>query len=222
MVRVGSRHAEAATRLRGWLNWRPAGPIGWACFAGAVLVLLGIAFAVVVPLTAGSASGDNAPATAASPGPKAPAVSTSSDPAAADASPLPNVPATAKTSTLESQLIQLLNKVHEQGRCDRLDTNGRLRNSARAHSADMAKNGFVGRKGSDDSSPQDRMRKAGYKHPKGEDVGSGYTSAQAALDAWQGDPGQRGILSDCDVKAVGVGVVAAKDGTLYWTADFGA
>ncbi len=208
-------------RLREWLNWRPSGPIGWAAFAGAILVLLGVSFAVVVPLAAGSTSGDSAPATTASPGPKAPAAGTSADPAGSDTPPLPNSPVTAKTSALESQLVQLINKSREQARCDKLDNNGRLRNSARGHSADMAKNGFVERKGSDGSSPQDRMRKAGYKHPKGEDVGSGYTTAQAALDAWLGDPGQRGVLVDCEVKAVGVGVVAAKDGTLYWTADFG-
>jgi hypothetical protein len=66
------------------------------------------------------------------------------------------------------------------------------------------------------------MRKAGYKRPKSEDVGSGYPSAQAAYDAWRSDSGQSGVLGDCDLKAVGVGVVLAKDGTPYWTADFGA
>ena len=42
-----------------------------------------------------------------------------------------------------------------------------------------------------------------------------------AYDAWQGDPKQQDILTDCDAKAIGVGVVAAGDGTTYWTADFG-
>jgi uncharacterized protein YkwD len=207
-------------QLRGLLQWRPTGPIGWATLAAAVLGLLGISFALVAPLAAGSPKVDTAPATAPSPGPhvSVPA-GASADPG--DASPLPNSSVTAKTSTLESQLVSLINKGRDQAGCDKLDNNGRLHNSARAHSADMAKNGYVGRTGSDDSSPQDRMRKAGYKRPKTEDVGSGYPTAQAAYDAWRGDSGQRGALVDCDIKAVGVGVVLAKDGTPYWTADFG-
>jgi uncharacterized protein YkwD len=195
--------------------------VGWATLAGAVLVLLGISFALVAPLFAGSPKADSAPATTASPGPRAPSTS-ASDPVGTDVSPLPNAPVTAKAATLENQLVQLINNGREHAGCDKLRVDGHLRNSARAHSADMAKNGYVGRKGSDDSSPQDRMRKAGYRRPKGEDVGSGYPSGQAAYDAWQSDPGQRGILVDCDVKAFGVGVVLAKDGTPYWTADFGA
>lgn len=219
---MASRHAGTAAQVRDWLRWRPSGPIGWATLAGAVLVLLGISFALVAPLSAGSAQSDSAPATTASPGPRVPGADSSPDPAGSDASALPNDPVTAKTSTLESQLIQLINKSREQAGCHRLGTDGHLRGSARAHSADMARNGFVARRGSDGSSPQDRMHKAGYRHPKGEDVGSGYTTAQAALDAWQADPGQRGLLVDCDAKAIGVGVVLAKDGTPYWTADFGS
>jgi uncharacterized protein YkwD len=218
---VGSRHAGTAAQVRDWLRWRPSGPIGWAALGGSVLALLGISFALIAPLSAGSASGDLTPATAASPGPRAPAANTSPDPAGTDASALPNDPVTAKTSTLENQLVQLINKSREQAGCHRLGTDGHLRGSARAHSADMAKNGFVARRGSDGSSPQDRMRKAGYRRPKGEDVGSGYPTAQAALDAWQADAGQGGLLVDCDARAIGVGVVLATDGTPYWTADFG-
>jgi uncharacterized protein YkwD len=219
--RRAAQQRDVLDQLRELTRWRPAGPIGWAILAAAVLVLLGISFALVAPLAAGSPQADTAPATASSPGPHASTVASSPADDATDASPLPSGQVTAKTATLESQLISLINKGRDRAGCDKLDANGRLRNSARAHSADMAKNGYVGRKGSDDSSPQDRMHKAGYKHPKSEDVGSGYPSAQAAYDAWQGDSGQRGALVDCDLKAVGVGVVLAKDGTPYWTADFG-
>jgi hypothetical protein len=31
----------------------------------------------------------------------------------------------------------------------------------------------------------------------------------------------RSPIVNCDAKAVGVGVTIAKDGTAYWTADFG-
>lgn len=224
MSRAPRRRAQqqdVLDQLRGLLRRRPAGPIGWAALSAAVLGLLGISFALVAPLAAGSPKADSAPATVASPGPPDSDLPSADPDDGTAASPPPNTPVTAKTGALESQLISLINKGREAAGCDKLDANGRLRNSARAHSADMAKNGYVGRKGSDDSSPQDRMRKAGYKHPKSENVGSGYPSAQAAYDAWRSDSGQSGALDDCDLKAVGVGVVLAKDGTPYWTADFG-
>ena len=208
------------TRLRYWLSWRPTGPIGWATLAAAVLALIGLSFAVVVPLAAGAPRADSAPLTAASRGAPASIPPTSADPGTDDSTG-PSSPATAKTSTLESQLISLINKGRDDAGCDKLHTDSHLRGSARAHSADMAKNGFVSRTGSDHSSPQDRMRKAGYHHPMSEDVGSGYQDAQSAYDAWRGDPKQRDILTDCDAKAIGVGVASAGDGTTYWTADFG-
>lgn len=211
------RTVGPVNRLRYWLRWRPTGPIGWASVVAAVLALIGFSLGVVAPLAAGSPSADSAPLTAASKG--APASIPPTTPPPTDVAP--SDAGTTKTSTLESQLISLINKGFDQAGCDKLHTDSHLRGSARAHSADMAKNGFVSGTGSDHSSPQDRMRKAGYHKPAGEDVGSGYPTAQAAYDAWSGDSKQRDILTDCHVNAVGVGVVAAADGTTYWTADFG-
>jgi uncharacterized protein YkwD len=187
--------------------------------AAAALVLVGCSFGIVAPLAAGEPLADSAPITAVSPGGHLPATAPT-DPAT-DPGDQPSDPATAKTSALEGQLISLINNGRNGAGCDKLHTDGHLRASARTHSADMAKNGFVSRNGSDRSSPQDRMRKAGYKHPMGEDVGSGYQDAQSAYDAWQNDRKQSDILTNCDAKAIGVGVATASDGTTYWTADFG-
>jgi uncharacterized protein YkwD len=199
------------------LRWRPAGPVGWAALAAGILAALGISFLVVGPLAAEPTRTDSLPVTRASPGPRA-----SGQPAPADpSSAVPAPSASVKASVLEDQLVQLINAARSGSGCDKLHNDGHLHNAARGHSEDMAKRGFVGHDGSDGSSPGDRMRKAGYKRPKGEDVGSGYPTAQAAFDAWSADPGQRGPLGDCDLKAVGVGVAAGSGGTLYWTADFG-
>jgi uncharacterized protein YkwD len=205
--------------LRYWLSWRPAGPIGWATLAAAVLVLVGLSFAVVAPLAAGAPRADSAPSTAASKGAPASIPPTTADPTD-DLQPSGST-GTTRTSTLESQLISLINKGMDDAGCDKLHTDSHLRSSARSHSADMAKNGFVSRTGSDHSSPQERMKKAGYRKGMTEDVGSGYPDAQSAYDAWRGDSKQRDILTDCNARAVGVGVAAAPNGTLYWTADFG-
>jgi uncharacterized protein YkwD len=209
--------ARVRELVRELLRWRPAGALGWAALAGGVLAVLGISFAVVAPLAAEPARTDSLPMTRASAGARS-----SAEPAPADPSPLAPAPsASVRASVLEDQLVQLVNDLRDHAHCDKLHNDGHLHGAARAHSEDMATKGFVGHDGTDGSSPGDRMRKAGYRHPKGENVGSGYRSARAALDAWSADPGQRGALSDCDLKAIGVGVSAAGDGTLYWTADFG-
>jgi len=205
------------SRLPALPRWRPAGPIGWSAVVGGVLAAVGISFAVVAPLAADPPRTDSLPVTRASPGAR-PASASPSGPAATPApAPAPSV----RAAVLEDQLVQLINGTRDQARCDKLHSDGHLHAAARDHSQDMARTGTVGHDGSDGSSPNDRMRKAGYKHPKGEAVGSGYRTAQAALAAWSADPAQRGPLADCDVKAIGAGVVAAGDGTLYWTADFG-
>jgi uncharacterized protein YkwD len=85
----------------------------------------------------------------------------------------------------------------------------------------MAKKGYVSRTGSDGSNFADRIRKAGYRDPLAEDVGRGYQTAQQALDAWMAAPDQRAPIVNCAATAIGVGVTFAKDGTVYWTADFG-
>jgi uncharacterized protein YkwD len=203
------------SRYPALLRWRPAGPVAWSALVAGVLAAVGISFGVIAPLAAGPPRTDSLPVTSASPG--APPSAAPSPSATAPAAPSPSV----RPSVLEDQLVQLVNGARDRAGCDKAHDDGHLHGAAREHSQDMARKGFVDHDGSDGSSPGDRMRKAGYKHPKGEDVGSGYRTAQAALSAWSADPAQRGLLTDCDVKAVGVGVVAAGDGTLYWTADFG-
>jgi uncharacterized protein YkwD len=221
---VRDRRTETLAYLRGLLGWRPAGPVGWAAVAAAVLTLVGVCLALVGPLSAepsradtlaGSGSGTGTPP---APG-KASAATSPSTPASATApagSPIGN------PKTLEDQLVQLINQARTEAGCKKLGADGHLRTAARAHSADMAATGTVSHTGSDGSSPQDRMSKTGYRNGKSEDIGSGYRSAPAALSAWTADAKQRQPLQDCDLKAIGVGVAVAANGVPYWTADFGS
>ena len=202
------------------LGWRPSGPVGWAALAAAVLGLIGISLAIIGPLSAEPSRTAALPATTASPAKASAAPGPSAAPPTGTAGPSASSP--VATKALEDQFVVLLNQARDQAHCDKLHADGHLRNAARAHSADMARQGTVSHDGSDGTSPTDRMRKAGYHNAKNEDIGSGYASATAALDAWSSDPKQRKPLLDCDLKAIGVGVALATDGTPYWTADFGA
>src|SRR2546430_10320501 len=100
-MRTGRRRGNVA-RLRYWLSWRPAGPIGWATLAAAVLVLLGVSFAVVAPLAAGPPQADTAPATTASPRGH---LAASAPPPHPGTTGLPSGPTTIRSSALESQFV---------------------------------------------------------------------------------------------------------------------
>ncbi|GIH13591.1 CAP domain-containing protein [Rugosimonospora africana] len=207
-------------------GWRRPDPIILAALAAGVLVVLGIGFAVFPPLVA-HPKADVLPVSSGAPGKAVPVPAGSPSPPVT-ASPVTSLPPvtstgkpTAKPSDLENQLVSLTNQARSQAGCHPVKNDGHLRSAARSHSNDMARKGFVGHAGSDGSSFADRIRKAGYRHPLSENVGQGYRTAQQAITAWLADPAQRANIVNCGAKAVGVGVVVAKNGTAYWTQDFG-
>lgn len=209
-------------------DWRQLDQVGIAALAAGVLVLIGLGFAVLSPLLAGPPKAEALPATTAGsnqPVPAGPAPGTAGpSPTASLLRSLP--PATklpgSKPGDLENQLVAAVNQARQQAGCQAVKDDGHLHSSARSHSDDMARKGYVSRTGSDGSNYGDRIRKAGYRDPLGEDVGRGYQTAQQALDAWLAQPDMRPPIVNCAAKAVGVGVSFARDGTVYWTADFGS
>jgi uncharacterized protein YkwD len=201
--------------------------VGIAALAAGVLVLIGIGFAVLSPLLAGPPKAEALPAATGGAGtvpPSPPAASGTGSPSPGPSlltSVPPGAKPTGKPGDLENQLVSAINRARSQAGCQSLKNDSHLRSSAGSHSDDMAKKGYLSRTGSDGSSFADRIRRAGYHDPLAEDVGRGYQTAQQALDAWMAAPDARSPIVNCDAKAVGVGVTFAKDGTAYWTADFG-
>jgi uncharacterized protein YkwD len=200
--------------------------VGIAALAAGVLVLIGIGFAVISPLLAGPPKAEALPAATTGAGTVPPPPASGSTSPSAQPSLLTSLPPGtklpgAKASDLENQLVSAINAARSQAGCHALKNDSQLRSSAGAHSDDMAKKGYVSRTGSDGSSFSDRIRKAGYRDPLAEDVGRGYQTAQQALDAWMAAPDQQAPIVNCGGAAIGVGVAFAKDGTVYWTADFG-
>jgi uncharacterized protein YkwD len=207
-------------------DWRQLDQVGIAALAAGVLVLIGLGFAVLSPLLAGPPKAEALPPTAGSdqPVPAGPAPGTAGP--SSTASLLHSLPPAtklpgSKPGDLEDQLVAAINQARGQAGCQAVKDDGHLHNSARSHSDDMARKGYVSRTGSDGSSFSDRIRKAGYRDPLGEDVGRGYQTGQQAVDAWMGTPDMKSAIVNCAAKAVGAGVSFAKDGTVYWTADFG-
>ena len=91
---------------------------------------------------------------------------------------------------------------------------------ALGHSTDMAAHGSLRHDGSDGSDAGDRLLRAGFAWTAwGENIAAGYPEARSVLAAWMASPGHRRQLL-ADFTYVGIAVVAASNGTPYWTLDF--
>nr|BFE86187.1 hypothetical protein GCM10020093_087880 [Planobispora longispora] len=64
------------------------------------------------------------------------------------------------------------------------------------------------------------MENAGYSDGGAENIGRGAGSADEAMRTWMSNPGHRGNILNCALRAIGVGVVEGPGGP-WWTQDFG-
>jgi uncharacterized protein YkwD len=204
------------------------GPTGIAAVVTAVLILFGIGAMIVPALTDGG--GGPSAASAAGPATTDGATGTTGTTEAAPSSAAP--PSTAATtgkasptlnasfnSGYEDRVVQLINHERRKARCEALRMHPQLRAAARAHSADMLTHDFSRSQGSDGSSPEDRVAKAGYNGFSGELVDKG-GDAGDVVKGWLRDDDGRELLLDCAVRSVGVGA-AMRGRTPYWTVDAG-
>jgi uncharacterized protein YkwD len=127
------------------------------------------------------------------------------------------VPAT----TLMSQLVTQSNHSRARAGCGQLKVNQALVTASVRHSSYMASTGRFSHTGSGGSNFVIRSRTAGYGAAMGENIGWGYRTSSEMFKAWMASPGHRANILNCSAKSVGIGVVYAKNGTPYYTQDFG-
>ncbi|BCL26682.1 hypothetical protein GCM10017557_15410 [Streptomyces aurantiacus] len=115
-----------------------------------------------------------------------------------------------------------LNGHRTEAGCHRVRLRAALTRAAQTHSADMARHERLGHTGTDGSSPQDRMRAAGYRPTRsGEVVVAGTDTAGAAVEAWMDSPPHRDIILTCRYTDAGIGVADGPGGP-WWTLDLAA
>jgi uncharacterized protein YkwD len=130
------------------------------------------------------------------------------------------VPATAAhaatTAGDTDTVVALVNQEREKAGCDPVTVDNRLTSAAQDHSQDQADMGKMTHTGSDGSTAGKRATRAGYTWRKvGENVASGTTSAERAMQLWMNSDAHRENILNCAFEDMGVGFV---DG--YWTQDF--
>lgn len=142
---------------------------------------------------------------------------------------LANHPASASLSNTVNKNVMLLlvNEAREKG-CNCGDTyynpapavswNNVLEQAAYAHAKDMYQNNYFSHTSPDGSGPGDRISRAGYDWQAfGENLGKGYTSERAVIEAWLKSTSHCKALMDPRYKEMGVARVGN-----YWVQEFGA
>jgi len=91
--------------------------------------------------------------------------------------------------------------------------------AAQQHSDDMSAHDYFSHTSLDGRTFDRRVADAGYRGPDlGENIASGFPSADAVEAAWMNSSGHRGNILDCLFTDVGIGYTEAGG---YWTVDFG-
>lgn len=117
-------------------------------------------------------------------------------------------------------LIRAVNRERQRRGLSTLRVNEALMAAARAHSVDLATNNRWGHIGSDGSTPQDRMRRAGYPLGAGEELlAANSTDVDAIVNLWLRSPEHQSIFLNPEYVDIGAGYAynANADYLHYWT-----
>ena len=132
---------------------------------------------------------------------------------------------------VEKRILELVNNARMKGRkcgykyyeaAKPLVWNKMLEQAALSHSLDMAKNGFLGHKGSDSSDPGERLLMVGYKWSAyGEDIGQGYRTPEEAVRRWLKSEMHCKNIMNPEFKEAGSAYARSSNLRTYWTLVFG-
>jgi uncharacterized protein YkwD len=130
-------------------------------------------------------------------------------------------PTGAPVASVANDILQRLNVLRAQNGLSPVALNSALTTAAQRHSADMAKTGDISHTGSDGTTPEQRVRAAGYTGGTGEEaVYGGRATVDDAWYFWTTDRTHANMLLKPEYTAVGIAVVNVGD-RYYYTIDFG-
>jgi len=130
-----------------------------------------------------------------------------------------NIPQlSANISTLESQVVSLVNEIRAQYGLSPLSHNWQLSRVARYKSQDMADNHYFSHNSPTYGSPFRMMKQFGITYrTAGENIAKGYSSAKAVVNAWMNSEGHRANILNASYTQIGVGYVSSGN---HWTQMF--
>jgi uncharacterized protein YkwD len=124
----------------------------------------------------------------------------------------------------EQAFVVLLNDYRAQNGLGTLSIDSSIQAAAEWMSGDMGEKNYFSHTDSLGRSPWDRMCDFGYCYNtwKGENIAAGYTTAEAAFDAWRNSPGHNDNMLGANYLVMGIARVYTPGSTYgyYWTNDF--
>jgi uncharacterized YkwD family protein len=132
-----------------------------------------------------------------------------------------NIPNTSDISTLESQVITLVNKERAKRGLQSLKRGSTCSYVARLKSQDMINKGYFSHTSPTYGSPFTMMQHFGLKFSAaGENIAYGQPTAAAVMNAWMNSAGHRANILSPSYTYIGVGAAKNSKGTIYWTQEF--
>lgn len=132
-----------------------------------------------------------------------------------------NIPEAAPLSSLETEVIRLINIERTKRGLSALTTNWQLSRVARYKSQDMINKNYFSHTSPTYGSPFNMMENFGLKFSAaGENIAYGQKTPQEVVTAWMNSPGHRANILSAAYTQTGVGAAKKANGTLYWTQMF--
>lgn len=122
----------------------------------------------------------------------------------------------------EMAFVTLINNHRAANGLSALTLQNQLGAAAELHSQDQATNSFSSHTGSDGSSPDQRITRAGYAYSWwGENIYWGGGTASEAFTWWRNSPSHNANMLSSNFTQLGIGRARSSAGVWYWTTTFG-
>jgi uncharacterized protein YkwD len=130
-------------------------------------------------------------------------------------------PADPEADRLNRRLLDAHNKARADAELPPLTLDAKLTEAARRHAADMAEHETMSHEGSDGSTPDERVKRAGYHFRRtGENVAEGQEDVDRVIEAWMKSPGHKANILG-PFTQMGAARAVDESGAPYWCVDFG-
>ena len=204
---IAAPASAASSRYQGWppvMTWQPRTNI----------IKASDLFAPSKPTEPSTPSTPSQPSTPTIPSePTTPTVP--SEPETPTTPPASTPGASGSVSSLERQVVDLVNQQRAAYGLGSLTLSATLSNGARLKSQDMQKNRYFDHNSPTYGSPFDMMRSLGITYGSaGENIAMGYSTAASVVNAWMNSPSHRANILNAKFTQIGVGYVSNGG---YWT-----
>lgn len=133
---------------------------------------------------------------------------------------------TANAASFATEVIRLVNVERAKVGLGALTSQSQLTQAAQVQASDMGCNFFMSHTGSDGSSPDVRIARAGYVYSWwGENVASGFSTPADVMNAWMNSQSHRDNILNSNFTQIGIGYMYNSADTTgyyhYWCMDLG-